>query len=359
MQDIKELSLKELEDKLLSRRFPKYHARQIFNWIYQKGAFEFSSMSDLPQALRKILADDFYILGLELADLQRSADGTAKFLFQLKDNNLIEAVNIPAGERLTGCISSQAGCKFACRLCASGLKGFKRNLSSGEILDEALYLKNNSQDSALTHIVFMGTGEPLDNYDNVLKAIRVINAPYAFNIGARRITISTCGIIPGIKRLQDEELQIELSISLHAASDRLRSEIMPVNKKYPLADLIGCCQEYIAKTNRQITFEYTLVKGLNSDSSAAQKLAALLKELRLAKVNLIAVNPVRNGAVRRGISNGASPIPELKIMPPDKAEIDSFKEHLFKAGINVTLRRERGQDIAAACGQLRLKHEKN
>jgi len=356
MQDIKELSLKELEDKLFSWGSPKYHARQILNWIYQKGAFEFSSMSDLPAALRKTLADDFYILGLQLADLQRSADGTAKFLFQLKDKNLIEAVSIPmakrspgliaAGTRLcavTGCISSQAGCKFACRFCASALKGFKRNLSAGEILDEVLYLKNNAQNGPLTHVVFMGTGEPLDNYENVLKAIRVINAPHAFNIGARRITISTCGIVPGIKKLQDEDLQVELSISLHAADDRIRSEIMPVNKKYPLVDLIRCCHEYIAKTNRQITFEYILIKGLNSDSTSAQKLVTLLKDLRLTKVNLIVANP----------------IPELKIMPPGKPEIISFKEHLFKAGVNVTLRRERGQDIDAACGQLRLKYEKN
>ena len=192
MQDIKELSLKELEDKLLSWGSPKYHAKQIFNWIYQKGVFEFSSMSDLPAGLREKLAVDFYILGLRLADLQKSSDGTAKFLFQLQDSNLVEAVSIPAGERLTGCISSQAGCKFACRFCASGLEGFKRNLSAGEILDEVLYLKNNAQRAPLTHIVFMGTGEPLDNYENVLKAIRMINAPYAFNIGARRITVSTC-----------------------------------------------------------------------------------------------------------------------------------------------------------------------
>jgi 23S rRNA (adenine2503-C2)-methyltransferase len=357
MRDIKELSLKELEDKLLSWGSPKYHAKQIFNWIYQKGAFEFSSMSDLPAALRKTLVDDFYILGLQLADLQKSSDGTDKFLFELNDGNLIEAVSIPMRERspgligsagarlcaVTGCISSQAGCKFACRFCASALKGFKRNLSAGEILDEALYLKNNAQSGPLTHIVFMGTGEPLDNYENVLKAIRMINAPHAFNIGARRITISTCGIIPGIKRLQDEELQVELSISLHVADDRIRTHIMPVNKKYPLADLIRCCHEYIAKTNRQITFEYVLIKGLNADLGSAQKLVTLLKDLRLAKVNLIAANP----------------IPELKIMPPEKPEIISFKDYLFKAGINVTLRRERGQDIDAACGQLRLKYEKN
>jgi len=344
MQDIKELSLKELEDKLLSWGKPKYHAKQIFAWVYQKAAYEFAGMSDLPASLRKLLADEFYILGLKLADLQKSSDGTAKFLFELSDGNLIEAVNIPAAGRVTGCISSQAGCKFACDFCASGLKGFKRNLTSGEILDEVLYLKNSLLDSKLTHIVFMGTGEPLDNYENILKAIRVINSADAFNIGARRITISTCGIIPGIKKLQEEDLQVELSISLHSADDKLRSKIMPVNRKYPLADLIKCCHEYIEKTNRQITFEYILVKGLNADLPSAQKLAALLKNLRLAKVNLIPANPVLKSPGR--------------ITPPSASEVLSFKEYLFKAGVNVTLRRERGQDIHAACGQLRLKYEK-
>jgi len=341
MQDIKELSLKELEDKLLSWGSPKYHAKGIFNWIYQKGAYEFNRMSNLPLALRKALAIEFSILGLELADLGQSSDGTTKFLFELTDKNLVEAVSIPAARRVTGCISAQAGCKFGCNFCASALKGFKRNLTSGEILDEVLYLKNNSSGGQLSHIVFMGTGEPLDNYENVLRAIRLINSPLAFNIGARRITISTCGIIPGIKRLQGEDLQIELSISLHAACDKLRSQIMPVNKKYPLADLIKCCQEYIAKTNRQITFEYILIKGINADLAAAQNLVKLLKDLRLAKVNLIPANS----------------IPELKVIPPEISEIVSFKDYLFGAGINVTLRKERGQDIDAACGQLRLKYE--
>lgn len=371
MQDIKELSLKELEDKLFSWGSSKYHARGIFNWIYQKGAYEFSRMSNLPVRLRKALTDEFSILSLSLADLQESGDGTTKFLFELTDNNLVEAVNIPmrkrapglsggagtrlcaapgligqAGTRLcavTGCISSQVGCKFGCNFCASALKGFKRNLTLGEILDEVLYLKNNASGSQLTHIVFMGTGEPLDNYENVLSAIRLINSPLAFNIGARRITISTCGIIPGIKRLQAEDLQIELSISLHAAIDKIRSQLMPVNNKYPLAALIKCCQEYIAKTNRQITFEYILIKGVNADLAAAQNLVRLLKDLRLAKVNLIPANSVV----------------ESKITAPDSAQIISFKEYLFKAGLNVTLRRQRGQDIDAACGQLRLKYEEN
>lgn len=340
MQDIKELSLKELEDKLLFWNLPKYHAKQIFNWIYQKGAFEFGSMSNLPLDLRKKLSGEFYILGLELADMQKSSDGTTKFLFELKDKNLVEAVNIPAARRVTGCISSQVGCKFSCQFCASGLKGFKRNLSAGEILDEVLYLKNNTQAAELTHIVFMGTGEPLDNYENVLKSIRLINSPDAFNIGARRITISTSGIIPGIERLALEDLQVELSISLHAADDKRRSQIMPVNQKYPLKDLIRCCHEYIAKTNRQITFEYILIKSFNCGLDAGQDLVNLLKDLRLAKVNLIPANP----------------IPELKIMPPAKPQITAFKEYLFKGGINVTLRQERGQDIDASCGQLRLRH---
>ena len=341
MQDIKELSLKELEDKLLSWGSPKYYARGIFNWIYQKGAFEFSRMSNLPAPLRKTLTDEFSILGLSLADLQESGDGTTKFLFELTDKNLVEAVNIPAARRITGCISSQVGCKFGCHFCASALKGFKRNLTLGEILDEVLYLKNNLKTGQLTHIVFMGTGEPLDNYENVLGAIRLLNSPLAFNIGARRITISTCGIIPGIKRLQEEDLQIELSISLHAADDKTRSQLMPVNNKYPLAALIECCREYIAKTNRQVTFEYILIKGFNSDLATADKLVNLLKDLRLAKVNLIPANPIA----------------ELKVFPPLEREILMFKDKLFNSGINVTLRKERGQDIDAACGQLRLRHE--
>ncbi len=342
MQDIKELSLKELEDKLVSWESPKYLAKTIFSWIYQKGAYEFDRMSNLPVALRKKLAEEFNILNLALAELQKSEDGTTKFLFELGDKNLVEAVNIPSAKRTTGCISSQVGCKFSCHFCASGLKGFKRNLTCGEILDEVLYLKNNSA-STLTHIVFMGTGEPLDNYDNVLKSIRIINSPDAFNIGARRITISTCGIIPGIERLQKEDLQVELSISLHAPDDQLRNHLLPVNKKYSLAALMKCCQEYIAKTNRQITFEYILIKGVNADLAQAQSLVKLLKDLRLAKVNLIPANPV----------------PALKIAPPPYAQVDAFKECLFKSGLNVTLRRERGQDIDAACGQLRLKYEEN
>jgi 23S rRNA (adenine2503-C2)-methyltransferase len=220
--------------------------------------------------------------------------------------------------------------------------GFTRNLTCPEMLEEVLQLKNNAKDKKLTHLVFMGIGEPLDNYDNVLNAIRTINSPHSFNIAARRITISTCGIIPEIKKLSKEGLQIELSISLHAADDKTRSALMPINKIYPLKELICACREYVKKTDRQVTFEYVLIKGINSDLQSALNLSRILKTLKLCKVNLIPANPIR----------------ELKIEPPNKLEILLFRDYLLKSGINVTLRRPRGQDIEAACGQLRLGYEK-
>lgn len=341
MQDIKELNLEELEGFLTKYSIPSFHAKQIFSWIYKKQATDFETMSDLSHALRKLLKENFYILGLTLVQKRKSDDGTEKYLFGLKDGNLIEGVTIPTEKRITGCISSQAGCKYSCRFCASGLFGFKRNLSSGEILDQVLYLRNNSGERSLTHIVFMGIGEPMDNFDNVLKAIKMINSSYAFNIAARRITISTCGIVTAIKKLADEELQIELSVSLHAADDKIRDYLMPINKKYPLKELIKTCKEYIKKTNRQITFEYVLIKGINSDLQNARNLGKMLKDLRLSKVNLIPANPNK----------------ELKIEPPNKLDILFFRDFLLKGGINAILRKPRGQDIEAACGQLRLRYE--
>ena len=341
MLDIKELDLKGLEKILGEWDFPKFHAQQIFFWIYKKNVLDFLEMTDLPLKLREKLKENFYICGLKLVEKLTSQDGTEKFLFQLKDKNYIEAVTIPTEKRLTGCISVQVGCKFSCKFCASGLLGFKRNLTVLEILDEILLLKKNAS-KTLSHLVFMGIGEPLDNYENVIKAIRIINSKDTFNIGARRITISTCGIIPAIKRLSDENLQVELSISLHSADDKIRSLLMPINKIYPLRDLISTCKEYIQKTNRQITFEYILIKGINSDLPSAKKLTNILKGLRLCKVNLIPANPIK----------------ELNIEPPNKLEVLLFRDFLLKSGINVTLRRPRGRDIQASCGQLRLRYEK-
>ncbi|MBU0709146.1 MAG: 23S rRNA (adenine(2503)-C(2))-methyltransferase RlmN [Candidatus Omnitrophica bacterium] len=339
-RNIKDLGLKELEEILNSWGHQRFHAKQIHSWIYVKGAVSFDAMSDLALDLRERLKESFSFFELELAEIVESSDGTKKFLFKLKDNNLIEAVTIPAERRITGCISSQVGCKYACCFCASGMLGFKRNLTASEIIEEVLYLKYNLKDERISHIVFMGTGEPLDNYDNLLKAIRIINAKDGIGIGARRITISTCGIIPGIKRLAGEDLQVELSISLHAASDKIRSQLVPLNKQYPLKSLISACKEYIRKTNRQITFEYVLINDLNSDLQNARNLSTILKDLKLAKVNLIPANPIK----------------ELKIEPPEKSEILKFKDYLVEEGVNVTLRKPRGSDIEASCGQLRLRY---
>ncbi|MBU0600700.1 23S rRNA (adenine(2503)-C(2))-methyltransferase RlmN [bacterium] len=336
MQAIKELSLKELKEITDSWGKPEFHAHQIWNWIYKKNVTDFEKMSDLPLDLRRQLKENFSLANLKLVEVVTSKDQTKKFLFELNDGNFIEAVIIPAKERITGCISTQVGCKFSCQFCASGLLGFKRNLSYGEIIDEVLSLKASSQ--KLTNLVFMGIGEPLDNYDQVLKVVKTVNSPLALNLGARKITISTCGIIPGIKRLAEEGLQIELSVSLHAANEKIRNRLMPVNKKYPIKDLMGACREYIKKTNRQITFDYILINKLNSSLKDAQELSLLLKEIKLSKVNLIPANQIK----------------ELEIEPPPESEISSFKNYLDKAGIKVALRRPRGQDIKAACGQLRL-----
>jgi 23S rRNA (adenine2503-C2)-methyltransferase len=298
-------------------------------------------MSDLGLALRKKLEKQFFVTGLSLLEVLTSADETQKFLFRTLDGNFIEAVSIPMQGHVTACLSTQAGCRFACHFCASGQAGFKRNLSSLEIIDQLILLKNRSLSRTVTHVVFMGTGEPLDNYDNLLKAIRTINSAAGFNIGARRITVSTCGIIPAIAQLAKEGLQIELSVSLHAADNRLRAQIMPVARRYRLNDLMKALAGYQRATGRQITFEYIMIKNFNSDLQSARDLSTIVKGLD-CKVNLIPANPVR----------------QLQIEPPGKVEFISFKEYLVKHGVHVTVRKSRGQDIDAACGQLRLKYEK-
>ena len=343
MQDIKEFDLKELESKFLSLGIKAYHARQVFSWIYKKGVLDFNLMSDIPQKLREMLVSKFYISELKLLKLFKSEDGTQKLLLGLKDGNCVEAVIIPTRDRVTACVSSQVGCKFGCNFCASGKLGFKRNLTAGEIIDEIIYLKDKAPDNKLSNLVFMGTGEPMDNYANVMKAIRIINSGQGFNIGARKITISTSGVIPGIENLSREDLQIELSVSLHAADDKLRSALMPVNKKYPLKDLIKACKEYSLKTNRQVTFEYILIKDVNSSIKNAQDLVKLLEDFKLSKVNIIPFNSIK----------------EFGAQTADKVTIISFQDYLAKHGIHAILRKERGEDIGAACGQLRLSYVKN
>jgi 23S rRNA (adenine2503-C2)-methyltransferase len=335
-QDIKNLSLEDLSDFLKTHNQPVYRARQIFLWIYKKNFDNFDKMSDLSIELRNLLKEDFYIRSLTIVKTVKSIDRCQKFLFGLKDDNIIESVIIPTPSRITACISTQLGCRFRCAFCASGMGGFIRNLNCAEILEQVLYLKGSLWPKRLTHLVFMGMGEPLDNYDNLLAAIRIINSKYGLNIGARRITVSTCGLIPQIKRLVQEGLQVELSVSLHAADNKRRSFLMPVNKKYPLKELIKCCRQYVNETNRQITFEYVLIKGINSNLGQAKRLVEILKALN-CKVNLIVYNPLK----------------EFNFQPPDKLEVLIFRDYLRKADINVTLRKPRGRDIQAACGQLR------
>jgi 23S rRNA (adenine2503-C2)-methyltransferase len=342
MEDIKNLTLKELEQVLKGWGTPAFCAKEVFSWIYKKSVVNFQEMTNLSAQLRRRLRGEFYIFGLRPAEHLISADGTEKFLLELKGGDLIETVVIPAAKRATACISTQAGCKFGCGFCASGLGGFKDNLSAGEIIEQLLYIKKRSRQKKITHVVFMGSGEPLDNYDNLLGAVRIINSSEGLDIGARRITISTCGIIPAIRRLKDEGMQIELSVSLHAADERARTRLMPINKKYPLRELIPVCKEYTKETGRQVTFEYILLKGLNSGLQSARELAIILKGWKLAKVNLIPSNPVK----------------ELGVEPPERAEVGAFRDELLKRGVNATVRKSRGRDIEAACGQLRLRYEK-
>ncbi|MFA5319752.1 MAG: 23S rRNA (adenine(2503)-C(2))-methyltransferase RlmN [Candidatus Omnitrophota bacterium] len=338
MIDIKELSLDELRNKLTAYGSKPFHAEQIFSWVYVKQAGTFREMSNLPAELRGYLSDNFLIYTADTAHRLVSKDGTVKFLFRLADGNMIESVLIPAERRMTGCISVQAGCRLRCAFCASGILGLKRSLRCGEIIEQVCRLQKEASGN-LSHLVFMGTGEPFENYDNLIKAVRIINSKAAFNIGARRITVSTAGIIPGIIRFAGEGLQIELSVSLHAADNELRSRLMPVNKLYPLAQLLAVCRDYTRKTGRQVTFEYIMIQGINSALPNAVKLGTILKGMG-CKVNLIPLNPLANREWR----------------PPRTEDVSAFRSVLQKKGVQVTVRRPRGRDIDAACGQLRLQY---
>jgi 23S rRNA (adenine2503-C2)-methyltransferase len=339
-KDIKNFSLNELQEEVKNLGVERYRAAQLFNLLYKKGIEDFRDMLSLPAAFRDLLQENFYISKIGLVNLAKSKDQTEKYLFKLEDGNLIESVLIFSGKRVTECISSQIGCKYNCLFCESGKKGFTRNLTVSEILSQVLFVKKKIE-SNLNNIVFMGIGEPLDNYDNVVKAICILNSKDAFNIGARKITISTCGVIPAIKRLQERNWQVELSVSLHAPENKLRSYLMPVNNMYPLPDLIEVCRNYAEKTKRQITFEYILIKGVNDSLIYADKLAKLIDGFN-SKVNLITFNPA----------------PDSLLQAPAISQVKSFKNKLAAGGIPTTIRISKGDDISAACGQLKSLHLK-
>ena len=335
-KNIKDLTLEEFSNYLKDIGEKPFRAQQIFKWIYDKKSDGFDAMRNVSTALKERLAKDFTFSSFLPYRKQTSKDQTIKFLFEVGDSQYIETVLIPAKGRLTLCVSTQVGCKFGCLFCASGKNGWSRDLSCSEILNQILCVQKQSPSDKITHIVFMGVGEPFDNYDNVLKAIRIINNPKGLGIAARRITVSTCGLIPEIKKFSEEGMQIELAISLHASDNRLRNRLVPVNKKYPLEKLLKTSREYSQKTKRQITFEYILIKDLNASRQDAESLAVLLRGT-LCKVNLIAYNQID--------IFGYSAV--------GRDDVFRFKKILEDNKIPVTTRQARGEDISAACGQLR------
>lgn len=362
--DLLGLTLPQLQQWLVERGEPAFRAKQIYNWLFQRLVIDFSAMTNLSLALRTRLEEEASIGPRIVRSEQHSKDDrTRKILLELDDGKLIESVLMlypPLGEnsaRATVCVSSQAGCAYGCTFCATGQMGFDRHLSAGEIVAQVLYfarelraapwtakgLPGSTPLERISNIVLMGMGEPLHNYDNVLQALRILNSPDGFNLGARHMTVSTVGLVPAIRKLSQEPLQVNLAISLHAPTDELRSRTMPVNRKYPIKELLDACKDYIAATRRQVTFEYVLLAGVNDTPEYAHKLGELLAPLeQFAHVNCIPVNAT-----------------SADYRPPSGEAIRAFRHILYEHGVSNSVRAERGDDIAAACGQLRTRFERD
>lgn len=344
MKPFCDLSLEELKNWLTDKGYKPFHAKQIFEWVYTKSVTDFAEMTNLSAKLREELKESFNLLTLEKVANQDSKDGeTYKFLFKMTDGSLIESVLICSGTRRTVCVSSQVGCPAKCAFCASGKQGFFRNLSQNEILEQIIIINHwlKSKGERVCHIVYMGMGEPMRNYDAVVGSIRALSDPDKFNMSERRITVSTVGVVEGIRALAQEGLKCNLVLSLHAPNQHIRKKIIPYARKYPLEEVMSAMDYYAESTKRDITYEYTLIAGINDHPDHAYELAQLLKG-RQCTVNLIPYNPVPGVHLRR----------------PDKDAIKAFRAVLFGCKINNTCRYTKGDDIAAACGQLSL-HEKN
>ncbi len=345
---LRSLSLGELVTFLTGQGEKPYRGKQIIDWLYQKRVDSYEAMTDLPQALRAQLAAEFEFETAEVVRTLGSKDTTQKFLFRLRDGNLVESVLIPASPALHGqasdrrtiCVSSQVGCAYGCKFCASGLDGWTRNLDPGEIVQQLIATEKLSGER-IDNVVFMGMGEPLANLKNVLRAIEIINAPWGLEIGARHITVSTSGLAPQIRELANEPTQFRLALSLHGATDEVRSQIMPINRKYPLKVLLEACDYYVAK-KRRMMFEYILIADVNDTDEQAHELAKIARRLS-AKINLIPYNTVEG----------------LEWSRPSRARQERFHSILREHGVVSTLRREKGGDIAAACGQLRLQTKRS
>lgn len=335
-KDIKSLYLPELEQEIRAMGEKAFRARQVYQWMHEKLVTDFDEMSNLPRTLREQLKEQFVLTALRAVDVKVSQiDGTRKYLFGLSDGNVIESVWMQYHHGNSVCISSQVGCRMGCRFCASTLDGLERNLTASEMLDQ-IYRIQCETGERVSNVVIMGSGEPMDNYDNVVRFVRLVSEEHGLNISQRNITISTCGIVPGIRKLAQENLQVTLALSLHAPSDEVRKTLMPVANSFALKEVLAACREYFEQTGRRLTFEYSLVSGVNDNLQEAKALAALLKGMH-GHVNLIPVNPIK----------------ERDYVQSSQKAVQEFKSYLENHGINATVRREMGRDINGACGQLR------
>ncbi|MGB9779235.1 23S rRNA (adenine(2503)-C(2))-methyltransferase RlmN [Caldanaerobacter sp.] len=340
MYNLKDMTLEEMEEFFEKLGESKFRAKQLYKWIYEKRVKDFDLMTDISKDLRAKLKEIAYVSELKIIERRVSQiDDTVKYLFLLEDKNIIEGVGIRYKYGNTACVSTQVGCNMRCKFCASAIGGKVRDLKASEMVDQVMAIDQDY--GKISNIVLMGSGEPFDNYDEVMKFIKIVNNPFGLNIGKRHITISTVGIVPKIYRFAEENLQVNLSISLHAPNNELRSELMPINRAYPLEDLMKACRYYTEKTNRRITFEYALIDGINDKKEHAYQLVDLLKGM-LCHVNLIPINYVKEIGFRKSSNE--------KVM--------MFKRIIENAGIPCTVRRELGSDIEAACGQLRRKYLK-
>ena len=340
MKNIKDYNLDELQEELINMGEKKFRAEQIFKWIYKEKVKSFDEMTNLSIELREKLKENYTMCNYNILKKQESKDGTKKYLFDVLDGNAIETVLMQYHHGKTVCVSSQIGCKMGCKFCASTGIQFVRNLTAGEIVEQILAVEQDINDK-ISNIVFMGIGEPLDNYDNVIKAIKIMNNPKGLEIGTRHISISTSGLVPRIYDLANEKIQCTLSISLHATIDEKRSSMMPVNNRYNIEELMKACKDYIKITNKRISFEYALAKDNNDNLEDAKELVKLLHGM-LCHVNLIPINKIENGAYSKSSNDN----------------IMKFRDYLNDHGIVATIRRELGSDIDAACGQLRRKNLK-
>lgn len=335
-EDIKSLDYQELQEYVKTLGEKPFRAKQLYQWMHEKLAGSFQEMTNLSGAFRARLEEETTLTVLKPVDVRTSAiDGTQKYLFELEDGNVIESVLMKYKHGNSVCISSQVGCRMGCRFCASTIGGLQRNLRPSEMLEQ-VYRIQKITGERVSNLVVMGTGEPLDNYDNLVKFVRMLSDEHGLNISQRNITVSTCGIVPNIRRLAQEDLQITLALSLHASNQEKRKKLMPIAYKYELSEVLEACRFYFEKTGRRLTFEYSLVGGVNDTLEDSQELTALVKGMN-CHINLIPVNPVK----------------EREFVQPDRSVVLAFQNKLEKNGVNATIRREMGRDIDGACGQLR------